>query len=323
MNILVTGGAGYIGSFMVKHLLEKGDKVSVLDSLERGNKDVIAEKANFIKGNILDQTILEDVFSKENFDAIIHFAGYISVSESVQHPYLYFQNNTYGSLNLINAAIKKGVKNIIFSSTAGVYGKPTKTPITEDHPKNPENPYGESKLLVEQILSWYAKTKGLNFVALRYFNVAGAALDSSLGKMNKSEDHIISNLMKAALNKSTFELFGDDYKTEDGTCIRDYIHVLDLIEAHILAIEKLNKNPGSYVYNVGTGKGYSNKEVIEMVKEVTGENFKVNVVDRRPGDVDIVIADPTKIQKDLGFKPKYSGLKTIIETEWEWCRKKH
>jgi UDP-glucose 4-epimerase len=323
MNVLITGGAGYIGSFMVKRLLEGNNAVTVLDSLERGNEKAIDGNANFVQENILDQGFLERIFSDNKFDVIIHFAGYISVSESVKNPYLYFQNNTYGSLNLINAAMKKNVSNIIFSSTAGVYGKPIKTPIPEDHPRKPENPYGESKLLVEQILNWYAKTKGLNFIALRYFNVAGAALDSSLGKWSKSADHIIANLMKSALTKHSFELFGDDYKTNDGSCIRDYIHVLDLIEAHILAIKKLNEQPGSYVYNVGTGKGYSNKEVIEMVKKITGENFKVKITNRRPGDVETVIADPAKIKRELGFKPKYSDLKTIIETEWAWYKQRH
>ena len=323
MNILVTGGAGYIGSFMIKRLLEEDHKIVVLDNLERGSKDAIDKRAIFIKGDILDTITLNNIFLKNKFDVIIHFAGYISVNESIKHPYLYFQNNTYGSLNLINTAIENGVNNIIFSSTAGVYGKPVRTPIPEEHSKNPESPYGESKLLVEQLLNWYAKTKALNYVILRYFNVAGAALDSSLGKISQSNDHIISNLMRTALGKCNFELFGDNYETKDGTCIRDYIHVLDLVEAHVLSIERLNKKPNCYTYNVGTGKGYSNLEVIEMVKKITKKDFQVKVTNRRPGDVDAVIADPEKIKKELLFQPKYSNLETIIKTEWEWCKKSY
>jgi len=320
MNLLVTGGAGYIGSFMVKRLLQKGDLVSVIDNLERGCREAIDQKARFYKGDILDKKFLQDVLSKDKYDAVIHFAGYILTEESIKLPYLYFQNNVFGSLNVIDTAVENGVKNIIFSSTAGIYGNPIKIPIPEDHPKNPENPYGESKLMVEKILSWYAKTKELNFIALRYFNVAGAGMEGSMGKGDKAESQIIPNIMKAILQKSPFKLFGDDYKTPDGTCIRDYIHVLDLVESHVLAVKKLKKQPGSYFYNVGTGKGYSNKEVIKTVKRVTKEDFKVEIVKRRPGDVACVIADPAKIKKELGFKPRYSDLKTIIETEWKWYK---
>lgn len=318
MKILVTGGAGYIGSFMVKRLLERGDSVTVLDSLERGHKEAIDSRAKFVQGNILDTNFLNNVFSNNRFEAIIHFAGYISMGESMKNPYLYFQNNTYGSLNLIENAVKNGVFNIVFSSTAGVYGNPIKIPIDEEHPKNPENPYGESKLMVEKILCWYAKTKGLSFAALRYFNAAGAALDGSMGEKHEPESHIIPNIMKALLKKQPFSLFGDDYKTQDGTCVRDYIHVLDLVESHVLAINKLTKTPGCYFYNVGTGKGHSNKEVVEIVKKVTGRDFEVKIAQRRPGDADILIADPTKIKKELGFEPRHSDLQTIIESDWQW-----
>ena len=240
------------------------------------------------------------------------------MGESMEHPFMYFQNNTFGSLNLIEKAVEKGVKNIVFSSTAGIYGNPINLPIDEKHQKIPENPYGESKLMVEKILFWYAKTKGLSFAALRYFNAAGAAMDGSMGEEHEPESHIIPNIIKALLNKQPFNLFGDDYKTPDGTCVRDYIHVLDLVESHVLAIDKLTKEPGVYYYNVGTGKGYSNKEVVEMVRKVTGENFEVKIGPRRPGDADTLIADPTKIKNELGFEPKYSDLKTIIETAWKW-----
>lgn len=321
MNILVTGGAGYIGSFMVRRLLEKGDSVTIVDSLERGHKEVIDKRVNFFEGSVLDKGFLENVFSKEKYDAVIHFAGYISMGESMENPFIYFQNNTLGSLNLIEVAVNSGVKNIVFSSTAGVYGNPIKLPIPEDHPKNPENPYGESKLMVEKILSWYNKTKGLSFAALRYFNAAGAALDGSIGEQHEPETHIIPNVIKAVMDKKPFKLFGGDYKTKDGTCVRDYIHVLDLVEAHVLAIEKLIDKPGSYYYNVGTGNGYSNKEICETIKKVTEIDFKVEIVERRPGDADTLIADSTKINRELNFNPKYSDLETIVKTAWMWHKK--
>jgi len=322
MNILVTGGAGYIGSFMVKRLLERGDFVSVLDSLERGHKENVDSRAKFLQGNILDRNFLQKIFSENKFDAIIHFAGYISMAESMSNPYLYFQNNTCGSLNIIEEALRGGIKNIIFSSTAGVYGNPIKTPIPEDHLKNPENPYGESKLMVEKILSWYAETKGLSFAALRYFNAAGAALDGLMGEQHEPESHIIPNIMRAILANKPFKLFGSDYKTPDGTCIRDYIHVLDLVESHVLAVEKITGEPGAYFYNVGTGKGYSNREVVEMVKKVTNLDFSVEMVERRPGDADILVADSSKINRELKFVPKYSDLEKIIETAWKWHKNK-
>lgn len=318
MNVLVTGGAGYIGGFMVKRLLERGDNVTVIDSLVRGHEEGIDKRAKFKKGDILDKAFLKEVFSSENFDAIIHFAGFISMGESMENPYIYFEDNTFGSLKLINEAVENGVKKIVFSSTAGVYGNPVRTPIDEEHPKNPENPYGESKLMVEKILSWYAKTKGLSFAALRYFNASGAALDGSMGENHDPESHIIPNIIKAVLSNQAFNLFGDDYKTPDGTCVRDYIHVLDLVESHLLAIDKLTKEPGEYFYNVGTGKGYSNKEVAEMVKKVAKTDFEIKIGPRRPGDADTLIADPSKIKNELGFTPKYSDLETIVQTAWKW-----
>ena len=212
--------------------------------------------------------------------------------------------------------------NIIFSSTAGVYGNPVQIPIPEYHPKAPENPYGESKLMVEKLLNWYGRTKKLNSVALRYFNASGAALDGSLGEGHEPETHIIPKIIEAVIKKEPFRLFGTDYKTDDGTCVRDYIHVLDLVEAHVLALDKLKKDPGHFTYNVGTGKGYSNKQVINMVKKVTKEELKVIKSVRRLGDADTLIADPTKIRKELGFSPKYSSLETIVKTAWEWHNKK-
>lgn len=320
MKILVTGGAGYIGSIMTKTLLDKRHNVLVVDSLERGNQEVIDKMADFKKGNLLDSEFVSEVF-KDKFDAVIHFAAYISMEESVKDPFIYFKNNVQGALNVIEEMVKSKNNNFIFSSTAGVYGTPEITPIPETHGKNPTNPYGESKLIVEKILDWYAKIFGLNFVSLRYFNAAGASIDGKLGESHPDETHIIPNAINALLKGSEFTLYGHDYNTKDGTCVRDYIHVLDLVESHILALDKLKKDKGGYFYNVGTGKGYSNKEVLEMIEKVSSRKLKLNMSERRPGDAEILIADPTKIKYELGFNPKYSDLKTIVETAWNWHKR--
>jgi len=320
MKILVTGGAGYIGSFMVRHLLDNNHSVVVADSLEKGYEDAIDSRAEFKKGDLRDLGFVSSLF-RYRFDGVIHFAAYISMGESMENPFKYFDNNISASLNVVEEMLRAGQNNFIFSSTAGVYGNPTKIPIPEDHQKSPENPYGESKLMVEKILSWYGKTKGLNSVCLRYFNAAGAAADGSLGERHTPESHIIPNIMKSLLRQEEFTLFGTDYQTPDGTCIRDYIHVLDLVAAHVLALEKLQKDPGTYQYNVGTGKGYSNKEVLEAVEKVSGQKVQVQYSKRRPGDADQLIADVTKISTALGFSPKYSDLETIVKTAWEWHKK--
>jgi len=321
MKILVTGGAGYIGSFMVKRLISRGDKVHVIDSLERGHKDAIDSEVIFHQMNLMDWDEVEQVFSSSQFDAVIHFAGYISMEESARDPGLYFCNNTSGSLEIIEHCKRNNVKNFIFSSTAGVYGNPIKIPIPEDHPTNPVNPYGESKLMVEKILSWFNKIDGLSYACLRYFNASGAAIDGSMGEAHDPETHIIPKAIEAALNNNEFKMFGTDYQTQDGTCVRDYIHVLDLVEAHILALEKLVKDKGGYIYNVGTGKGYSNKEVVEMVKKISGINFPIVELERRSGDADSLVADSSKIRNELGFNPKYSDLETIVKTAWEYHSK--
>ncbi len=323
MKILVTGGAGYIGSFMVKKLLERGDEVTVFDNLERGYRKAIDPRAKFIKGDIKNNKDLESLFKNNSFEAIMHFAGLIAVGESEEKPDLYYQNNVIGSKNLFEAALNIGrVKKFIFSSSAAVYGNPIKLPIPESHPKNPTSEYGKNKLAVEEILLSLQKDNlEVGFVALRYFNAAGAAMDGSLGEGHNPETHIIPNIIKSALLGIPFKVFGNDYKTKDGTCIRDYIHVLDLIEAHILALEKLIKAKGAYIYNVGTGIGYSNKEVIETVKKVSGKAFDVEYSQRRKGDVDELIADPSKIKTELGFSPEFSDLNTIVNTAWQWHQK--
>ena len=322
MTILVTGGAGYIGSFMTKSLIERGDEVIVADSLERGHKEAIDSRAKLYVGNLLDKSFVSKVFSENKFDAVIHFAGFISMGESMQNPFIYFQNNVFASLNIMEEIVKTKTDNFIFSSSAGVYGNPVKIPISEDHPTNPGNPYGEGKLMVEKLMVWYQKTHGLNSVALRYFNASGASLDGSLGEQHNPETHLIPNIIRAILKRESFKLFGTNYETKDGTCVRDYIHVLDLVEAHSLAIEKLSKDKGMFAYNVGTGSGYSNKEVIEAVKRVSGKNLNVEEAPRRPGDADELIADVTKIKSELNFNPKYSDIDTIVKTAWEWEKKK-
>ncbi len=321
MKILITGGAGYIGSFMTKSALDKGYEVVVVDSLERGHKEAIDKRAKFILGDLKDKKFVDAVFSEHTFDSVVHFAGFISMAESVSNPYIYFDNNVNASLNLIGSMAKNKVNKFIFSSTAGVYGNPIKTPISEDHPKNPTNPYGESKLMVEKILSWHGKIYNLNFASLRYFNASGASLDGEMGENHFPESHLIPNAINSILNKTPFTMYGNDYPTPDGTCIRDYIHVRDLVQAHILAISKLRKDGGRLFYNVGTGDGYSNKEVIDMIKKVSGSEININNSGRRPGDADILIADSTLIKKDLGFEPKHSDLKTIVMSAWEWHSK--
>ncbi|MGI8420239.1 MAG: UDP-glucose 4-epimerase GalE [Candidatus Levyibacteriota bacterium] len=322
MKILVTGGAGYIGSHMTKVLLDKGHEVVVADNLERGFQEAIDMRATFSNGDLRDKKFVEELFADNHFDGVIHFAAYIAVGESMQHPDIYFENNFTSALNLLQTMHKNNCNNFIFSSTAAVYGTPTKLPITEDHPKKPENPYGESKYMVEKLLMWLHQIYHLNFIALRYFNASGASMDASIGERHEPETHIIPNVIKAVLEKKSFKLFGDTYKTPDGSCIRDYIHVLDLCGAHILALEKLTKEGEGNFYNVGTGNGYSNKEIVAMVEKVSSTKIGIEVMGKRDGDPDQLIADSTKIKQTLGFSPKYSDLETIIKTAWAWHNRK-
>ena len=322
MKILVTGGAGYIGSFMTKRLLDEGYGVVVFDSLERGHKEAVDTRAKFMQGDIKNLGTLEDLFCGETIDAVMHFAGYISVEESTKHPKRYYWNNTIGSENLLTAMMNiDKVDKFIFSSSAAVYGNPIKIPIPEDHPRNPTSPYGKTKLDTEEMLERFRKEVGISFVSLRYFNAAGASGDGSMGENHNPETHIIPLAIKAALNGEEFKLYGADYNTPDKTCIRDYIHVTDLVEAHILAINKLQKEKGGFFYNVGTGKGHSNREIIEVINRISGIDLKVKIEKKRPGDADSLIADPRKIEEELGFSPKHSDLETIVKTAWEWHKR--
>ncbi len=321
MKVLVTGGAGYIGSFMVKRLHDDGHEVVIADSLERGHETSLDSRATFSKGNLLDKTFVDGLFSQHEFDCVMHFAAFISVGESMQKPGLYFQNNVFTTISLLDAMKEHNVKRFIFSSTGTVYGTPTVNPIPETHSKKPENPYAESKFMVENILHWYYAVHGIGSAVLRYFNASGAALDMSLGENHDPETHLIPNAIKAALTNSEFKLFGDDYDTRDGTCIRDYIHVLDLVEAHVLTLRKLDEQHGEYIYNVGTGRGSTNKEVVDMVKKISGIDFPVFMAQKRPGDVAETVADASKIKEEIGFQAEYSDLETIVKTAWEWHKK--
>ncbi|MBI3985246.1 MAG: UDP-glucose 4-epimerase GalE [Candidatus Levybacteria bacterium] len=325
MKILVTGGAGYIGSFMVKTLLDRGDEVVVFDSLERGRKEAVDTRARLVEGDIKDRLALEKLFKEHKFDAIMHFAGFISVEESTKNPDLYYQNNVVGSKNLFEIGISVGnVNKIIFSSSAAVYGNPTKVPIPEDHPKNPTSEYGKNKLAVEEILKDLRNINPqISFTCLRYFNACGAALDGNSGEMHVPETHIIPLAIKAIMEGKEFSLFGTDYETIDGTCVRDYIHVLDLVEAHILVLKRISESNGGLYYNVGTGNGFSNKQILEEIEKVSNKKLNILEKPRRAGDSDELVADSTNIRWELGFDPKYSSLETIIKSAWEWHKKQN
>jgi UDP-glucose 4-epimerase len=315
MRILVTGGAGYIGSITVKELINSGYETVVFDNLVYGHRDAVSCK--LIEGDLLDRATLNTI--EGSFDAVIHFAAYALAGDSMNNPYKYFNSNLQGGLNLLEFMKDRKINNIIFSSTCAIYGYPSTLPVTENESKKPESVYGESKLMFENILKWYEKIYGIKHINLRYFNAAGATLEGDLGEDHDPETHIIPIAIKAAQGKtSRFKLFGNDYNTPDGTCIRDYIHVLDLAKAHTQALEKIIKTKKSDYFNLGTGKGHTNKEVIDMVKKISGTDFDIEIANRRIGDPDAIFADKTKAEKELGFNPKYSELQTIIETAWNW-----
>lgn len=316
-KILVTGGAGYIGSFIVRKLRDAGFEILIVDSLIHGHKEAVPGFELVKIDLVTEKDKLDELFAKEKFAGVIHMAAFIQMGESYEKPGMYFKNNVVGSLNLLEVMAKHGVSNFVFSSSAGVYGEPEKQPIEEDDSKNPANPYGETKLMVERMLYWFDKAHDLKFMSIRYFNAAGAALDGSIGSDQPNESHLIPNALVAALKGEEFTIFGGDYKTPDGTCVRDYIHVLDLADTHVLALKALIKGAKSNFYNAGQGKGYSNKQVVGMIKKVTGLDFKVKIGPRRPGDTAALVASIDKIKKDFGWKPKY-GLREIIESAYKW-----
>ncbi len=318
MKILVIGGAGYIGSHMVKMLSLAGHHVVTLDNLSTGYRDAV-KYGDFIEGDIADSTILDEVFSSSQFDAVMHFASNIEVGESVINPGKYFRNNFSNTLNLLDAMVRHDVKHFIFSSTAAIFGEPEYVPIDERHPKKPINPYGLSKLMVEQALENYEIAHGLQSVCLRYFNAAGADVDGELGERHIPETHLIPLILQAASGRrEAISVFGQDYETSDGSCVRDYIHIADLCSAHLLALTKLINGSGSKRYNLGNGNGFSVKQVIDVVKQVSGKNFKVVEADRRAGDPASLVADSTLAQSELGWKPVYADLSIIVDHAWQW-----
>ncbi|MCS7240206.1 MAG: UDP-glucose 4-epimerase GalE [Candidatus Bipolaricaulota bacterium] len=319
--ILVTGGAGYIGSHTVKELLRAGYEVVVVDDLSSGHRQFVLTK-HFVRADIRNRQALREVFERHPIEAVMHFAALTSVPESVADPGRYYDVNLLGSLNLLEAMRAFGVKRIVFSSSAAVYGDPEKIPIPEDHPTRPKSPYGKSKLMFEEILADYAQAYGFFFVSLRYFNAAGSDPEGEIGEWHEPERHLIPIVLEVALGKRPYvEIFGTDYATPDGTGVRDYIHVVDLARAHVLALKRLERGGESKVYNLGIGRGYSVREVIAVCRKVTGRKIPVQEGPRRPGDPAVLVADPTRAQKELGWKPQYTTLEPIVETAWQWMLK--
>ncbi|MCV9885746.1 UDP-glucose 4-epimerase GalE [Metabacillus halosaccharovorans] len=322
MAVLVCGGAGYIGSHAVSELLDRNEEVVVVDNLQKGHLPAVLEGAKFYNGDLRDEAFLKNVFQENDIEAVIHFAADSLVGESVEKPLQYYENNVYGTMCLLKVIQEFGVKKIVFSSTAATYGEAENIPIVETDPTVPTNPYGETKLAVEKMLKWSEQAYGLKYVVLRYFNVAGAHMEGKLGEDHDPETHLIPIILQVALgDREKIMIFGDDYNTEDGTCIRDYIHVTDLADAHILAIEKLRKDNTSATYNLGNGNGFSVKEVIETARKVTGHPIPAEVAPRRAGDPAVLIASSEKAINELGWKPKYADLHTMIESAWNWFQK--
>lgn len=322
MNILVIGGAGYIGSHMVKRLGQLGCQVTTFDNLSSGYRDAVLY-GEFVLGDLADQALLSEVLQPERFDAVMHFASCIQVGESVQHPAKYYANNVINTLRLLDAIRAARVQHFIFSSTAATFGEPQYSPIDERHPQAPINPYGRSKWMIEQVLEDYDRAYGLKSVCLRYFNAAGADPDGELGERHEPETHLIPLVLQAASGRrADVAVFGRDYDTPDGTCIRDYIHIYDLCEAHWLALQSLMQGMGSQRYNLGNGSGFSVQEVIDAARHITGRQIAVRDAARRDGDPARLVADASLARERLRWRPKYPGLETIVSHAWEWERKK-
>ena len=317
MKVLVTGGAGYIGSHMVKLLATRGHDVVTLDDLSTGYRDAVVAGV-FVHGSLHDETDLDELFLSHSFDAVIHFAGYIVVGESVRDPGKYYRNTVVTTLNLLDAMQKHGVNKLVFSSTAAIFGAPEYVPIDEVHPTAPINPYGMAKLMVEKVLHDYGRAYGFRSVALRYFNAAGADPDGELGERHDPETHLIPLALRSIKDGGIkLTIFGTDYDTPDGTCIRDYIHIVDLCEAHLLAVQHLISGGESRTYNLGNGQGYSVKEVIQMVERVSGKNVPLTFGPRRAGDPPSLVADSSKIKKDWGWSPRFGDLEQIVTHAWQ------
>ena len=320
MTTLVLGGAGYIGSHMVKRLLEKGETPVVVDNLVTGHRAAVDPQAKFYEGDLADQDFMRNVF-KENpdIDVVIHFGAYSLVSESMKKPLKYFDNNVAGLIKLLEVMKEVGVNKLVFSSSAATYGIPDKMPIKETDPQNPINPYGESKLMMEKIMHWADEAYGMKFVALRYFNVAGAWSDGSIGEDHNPETHLMPIILQVAQGKrDKLQIYGDDYNTPDGTNIRDYVHPIDLADAHILAADYLRNGNPSDVFNLGSSTGFSNLEMLKAAREVTGKEIPAEIAGRRGGDSDTLIAASDKARRVLGWNPQYDDVHKLIETAWKW-----
>ncbi len=316
MRVLVTGGAGYIGSVVADHLLRAGHTVTVLDSLVMGWREAVPTETEFVQADTGDEGALDQLFAARSFDAVMHFAALIEAGESVKFPEQYFDNNSARTLTLLRVMLKHKVSRFVFSSTAAVYGEPQSVPITEDHPLDPTNSYGESKLIVERMLAWFQRAHGFRYASLRYFNAAGATPDR--GEAHRSESHLIPLILQVPLGQREFiSIFGTDYPTNDGTCIRDYIHVDDLAAAHLLALQGLETYE-TLICNLGSGSGFSVREIIEIARKVTGHAIPVCESSRRPGDPAVLVASPEKIRRLLGWNPHYSDVESIIASAWRW-----
>ena len=319
MAILVCGGAGYIGSHTVHQLVNQGEEVVIVDNLQTGHRSALNSKAKFYKGDIRNPEVLDKIFTENDIEAVIHFAANSLVGESMKKPLLYFNNNVYGMQILLESMVKYKVDKIVFSSTAATYGEPERVPILETDRTLPTNTYGETKLTMEKMMKWVSLADGVRYISLRYFNAAGAIEDGSIGEDHHPETHLIPLILQVPLGKRDhITIFGDDYDTPDGTCLRDYIHVLDLAEAHILALEHLRKGGESNIFNLGSGKGFSVKEMIETAKKVTGKNIKVEIGERRSGDPAKLVASAEKAHHILGWIPKFDDVEIIIKTAWTW-----
>ncbi len=319
MAILVPGGAGYIGSHIVYALLEQGREVVVVDNLQTGHVESVHPDARFERGDIRNEAFLDDILKRHKIDAVIHFAANSLVGESMEKPLMYYDNNFYGTLVLLKSLVKNGVGNVVFSSTAATYGAPERVPILESDPTNPTNTYGETKLAMEKMFKWAAKAGGPRFVSLRYFNACGAHASGKIGEDHRPESHLIPIVLQVANGqRQEVTIYGEDYRTPDGTCIRDYIHVMDLAQAHLAAVDYLLKGGASDVFNLGNGVGFSVREVVEMCRKVTGQPIPAKLGARRPGDPDQLVASSDKARTILGFDPKQAALEEIVSSAWNW-----
>ena len=319
MSVLVLGGAGYIGSHTVYELIERGEDVIVADNLQTGHIEAVHPKAGFYKGDIRDKNFLDEIFKKEKINAVIHFAANSLVGESMTNPLKYYDNNLYGTMILLKSMVENGIDKIVFSSTAAVYGEPENIPILETDRTEPTNTYGETKLSMEKMFKWVSRAHNLRYVSLRYFNACGAHVSGKIGEAHNPESHLIPLILQVPNGqRKEVSIFGDDYPTKDGTCIRDYIHVTDLAQAHILAVDYLRKGNSSDIFNLGNGVGFTVKEVIETARKVTGHPVPAVISQRRAGDPAQLIASSKKAKAVLGWKPQYADIEEIIATAWKW-----